>query len=54
MMLIVPCKRQSGSNQHLAQNKKNVLPYGPNPRKINAKLTSASQSLREVNGLAKH
>jgi hypothetical protein len=37
-MLIVPCKRWSGSNQHLAQNKKNVLPYGLDPRKKQCKL----------------
>jgi hypothetical protein len=38
MMLIVPSKRRSGSNQHLAQNKKKVPPYGPNPRKKQCKV----------------
>jgi hypothetical protein len=53
MILIMPCKRQNGSNQHHIQDKENVPPFGPYPKQKNVKLTCVSQSLKEVNGLMK-
>jgi hypothetical protein len=47
----MPRREQSGSNQHPTQDKENVPPFRPKPKKNSVELLGASQSLRkEVNG----
>jgi hypothetical protein len=42
MILTMPCKKQSGSNQHPTQDKENVPPSGLEQNKNNVELTSVS------------
>jgi hypothetical protein len=53
MMLIVPCNRWSGSNQHLAQNQKNVPPYGSDPRKKQCKVNKCITIIERGNWINK-